>query len=89
MNTRHRRSLSISGSAFKNGGGASSPRSKARDSTLIKRRSASLAGGAAPPSSAKLELFSADNNAEGFEVVDDGPGSSSNNRENKSVPGSE
>lgn len=71
----HRRSVSISGSLFKNGGtgssgGASSPRSKARPN-LVKRRSASLAGGAAaPPSSTELGLLpAATTNVDGFGIA--------------------
>lgn len=56
LNTRHKRSLSISGYSFKISDGASSPRSTTRHNDLVKRRSASLAAGAAPPSSAELDL---------------------------------
>lgn len=67
--------MSISGSSFKSGGasvsgGASSPRSRAR-ATLVKRRSASLAGSAAvPPSSSELGLLPAGaTNVDGFEIA--------------------
>eukprot|EP00903_Cladosiphon_okamuranus_P010785 g10191.t1 len=72
---RHRRSMSISGSSFKSGGAggngsASSPRSRAR-TTLVKRRSASLAGSTVvPPTSSELGLLpAATTNVDGFEIA--------------------
>ena len=72
---RHRRSSSISGFSFKSGGanpsgGASSPRLRAR-TTVVKRRSTSLAGSAvAPPSSSELGLLpAATTNVDGFEIA--------------------
>lgn len=84
-NRRQRRSMSISGSSFKNGGGGAdgggggggdaSPRSKALGGALVKRRSASLAGAAAaaPPTSAELagllQPTGTGKNTDGFEIV--------------------
>ncbi|CAN0204257.1 unnamed protein product [Ectocarpus sp. 6 AP-2014] len=67
---RHRRSLSISGSSFKHDIDTDSPPRANIRGTLVKRRSASLAGNAIAPSPSKLEsLPAAASNSDGFEIV--------------------